>query len=217
MPLILKEKLDETADLGNLGLWRITESEEELADDLPLNEAELTQLSNIMGKGRRKEFLAARQLLHQLSGRKLRGALIKDEFGKPHLEGSDHQISISHTDELSAAVAHPRACGVDVQVFVPKIRRLAPRFMGVAENAALTDANRLIFQHLVWSAKEAMYKAYGRREIDFREHLFVELTDIPLERGTTNGQLRKDELRIDYELSYRIFERNYMLVVAVEK
>lgn len=213
MPLILQEKL---GDAGDLGLWRIDESEAVLYNRIQLSKAETDQFKSIKGEGRRKEFLAARHLLHKLSGRENRGVLIKDEFGKPYLEDSRFSVSISHTDSLSAAIGYPQNCGVDVQVFVPKIRRLAPRFMGVAENAQLTDANRLIFQHLVWSAKEAMYKAYGRRELDFRAHLFVDLAGIPLERGKTIGRLQKDDLTIEYTLDYRIYERNYMLVVAIE-
>jgi phosphopantetheinyl transferase len=217
MALIFHEKTAATdSPRRELGLWRIEESEEVLRKSLHLHTEEIKQLDGIKGEGRRREFLAARNLLHQMSGRKDRGALIKDEFGKPHLENSPLHISISHTEDLSAAVAHPFNCGIDVQVFVNKIARLAPRFMNEAELNHLTDANRLIFQHLIWGAKEAMYKAYGRREIDFREHLFVELTGIPLESGTTKGYLVKDELKKVYELDYRIFDGNYMLVVAVE-
>lgn len=218
MPLIFHEQNTSLTDAPRreLGLWRIDESEEILRENLKLHSKEIQQLAGIKGEGRRREFLAARNLLHLMSGRKDRGALIKDEFGKPHLESSSHHISISHTEDISAAVAHPRACGVDVQVFVNKIARLAPRFMNEAELNHLTDANRLIFQHLVWGAKEAIYKAYGRREIDFRDHLFVELDGIPLENGTTKGYLKKDELEKIYELDYRIFDGNYMLVVAVE-
>lgn len=219
MPLILHERTNspEPDSLRNeLGLWRISETEAELRNGLQLYPAELRQLKGIKGEGRRCEFLAARNLLHQMSGRKDRGALVKDEFGKPHLEHSTLHISISHTENLSAAIAHTHPCGVDVQVFVTKIGRLAHRIMGEKETAFLTDANRLIFQHLVWGAKEAMYKAYGRREIDFREHLLVDLEDIPLEKGHTKGYLKKDDLQKVYQLDYRIFEGNYMLVVAVE-
>lgn len=217
MPLVLHEQIDLVNASGHLGLWQIAESEKDLAERLELSQAESEQLTEIKGQGRRIEFLAARRLLHQLSGRVARGALVKDEFGKPHLEDSDHHISISHTENLSAAVAHPDPCGVDVQLFVAKIGRLAKRFMGAAELAEVTDANRLIFQHLVWGAKEAMYKAYGRRELDFREHLFVDLTNIPLERGQTEGMLLKDDLKIRYRLNYRIWAKNYMLVTAVQR
>ncbi|MEL6275133.1 MAG: 4'-phosphopantetheinyl transferase superfamily protein, partial [Bacteroidota bacterium] len=193
MPLILQEKIVFQTFHGKFGLWQITEEEDVLRTGLALHQEEQAQLENIKGEGRRKEFLAARQLLHRMSGRSDRGPLLKDEFGKPHMYASPWHVSISHTTGLSAAVAHPRPCGIDVQIFVPKISRIAPRFMSDAEASHLTDENRLLFQHLVWSAKEVMYKAYGRREIDFREHLHVELGGLALDKGRTWGTLKKDD------------------------
>lgn len=216
MPLVFHRPLfPEANPTGELGVWRIDETEEALREMLELHPAEDHQLQKIKGEGRRREFLAARELLHQMSGRPYRGALIKDDYGKPHLQDSDHHVSISHSQDLSAAVAHLRPCGIDVQLFVNRIHRLAPRFMGPREQVFLTDANRLIFQHLVWGAKEAMYKAYGRREIDFREHLLVDLAGVPLEAGRTKGFLEKGSLRMIFDLDYRIINGNYMLVSAV--
>lgn len=216
MPLILHETIASSASYGELGVWRISETEAELHHQLELHATEYAQLSKIKGEGRRREFLAARKLLHEMSGREERGVLYKDEYGKPFLADTSWQVSISHTTGLSAAVAHPRKCGVDIQIFVPKIARLAKRFMGAAEIAQLTAANQLIFQHLVWSAKEAMYKAYGRKEVDFRQHLFVDLANIPLESGHTMGWLKKQGVDHTYRLDYRILDNNYMLVTGIE-
>lgn len=202
---------------GSLGVWRIDEEEGKLSKQLALSDEESKQLALIKGQGRRREFLAARCLLHQLSGRQARGNLVKDAHGKPYLAGSAFHVSISHTHQYSAAVGHVQACGVDIQLFVAKINRIAPRFMSPRELVFLTDANRLIFQHLVWSAKEAMYKCYGLREIDFRQHLLVDLAGIPLEAGTTKGYLRKDNISHSFRLDYRIFAGKYMLVAAVEE
>lgn len=218
MPLVLQVSLfADMASGGSLGVWRIDETEAELRRQLVLSAAEASQLTTIKGQGRRREFLAARQLLHQLSGRAERGSLVKDTHGKPSLAGSAFQVSISHTHQYSAAVGHVQPCGVDIQLFVTKINRIAPRFMSPRETVFLTDANRLIFQHLVWSAKEAIYKCYGRREIDFRQHLLIDLAGIPLEAGTTRGYLRKDGISRRFRLDYRIFAGKYMLVAAVEE
>lgn len=218
MPLVFRSDLfTDIAPGGTLGVWRIDEAEEELKKQLALSLEEEQQLANIKGLGRRREFLAARQLLHQLSGREERGSLIKDSNGKPHLAGSAFQVSISHTHQYSAAVGHVNTCGVDIQLFVAKINRIAPRFMNARELVFLTDANRLIFQHLVWSAKEAMYKCYGLREIDFRQHLLVDLAGIPLAGGRTKGYLQKDGVNQTFWLNYQIFANNYMLVAAVKE
>jgi len=214
MPLILQEPIVFQAIRGYFGLWQITEAEADLQEGLVLHKEEQLQLASIKGEGRRKEFLAARQLLHRMSGRSDRGPLLKDEFGKPHMYASPWHVSISHTTGLSAAVAHPQPCGIDVQTFVPKISRIAPRFMSEAEMAHLSEDNELIFQHLVWSAKEVMYKAYGRREIDFREHLHVDLEGLGVQKGRTQGKLRKDQLEQLYELEYRVLDGGYMLVIG---
>lgn len=211
VPLRWRKSLDGG---GDLGLWRITESETQLRAGLPLGAAEARQLAKIKGEGRRKEFLAARHLLHALSGRAERGALLKDQFGKPRLQDSAYHVSISHTTGLSAAIGHPAPCGIDVQIFVEKIGRIAPRFLHDRERDHDPD---LYGQHLVWSAKEAMYKAYGRRELDFRKHLSVELSDLDPQAGRTVGQLRKDGLHIEYELRYWRIDTDYVLVCAGEQ
>ncbi|MEM9837471.1 MAG: 4'-phosphopantetheinyl transferase superfamily protein [Bacteroidota bacterium] len=217
MPLIKHMLIPSENDLdGEVGLWRIEEEEAQLQAGLWLSPEEHQQLALIKGQGRRREFLAARQLLHQMSGRASRGALAKDHFGKPHLIDSDYHISISHTQGLSAAIAHPNCCGIDIQIFVPKISRIAPRFMGQTEWQQLNDDNRLTLQHLTWSAKEAMYKAYGKRELDFREHLFVDLAEVDSVAGQTAGWLKKGWLTLQFKLHYQIFAEQYMLVFAVE-
>ncbi|MEM6396407.1 MAG: 4'-phosphopantetheinyl transferase superfamily protein [Bacteroidota bacterium] len=206
--------------LGELGLWAIKESESWFLERLELHAEELMQLNAIKGEGRRLEFLAARLLLHRLSHRKRRGALVKDEYGKPRLENSPYYISISHTSGMSAAFAHPSACGVDVQRLVHKIHRIAPKFINEREAKTLhpEDEHRLLIeQHLIWSAKEAMYKAYGRKQIDFKAHLTVDLVDTAKQSGQMAGRLHKDGLEIDYDLDFRVLDEEIVLVVAVER
>lgn len=207
MPLIFQTTLDSP---GEWGLWRISEPEEVLRNAVDLHAREGAQLAAIKGEERRREFLAARLLLHHMSGRAERAELVKDTDGKPHLEDSLFYVSISHTVGYSAAVAHPRQCGIDVQRMVPRIRRLAPKFVGSAERAQLTKTDELTQLHLIWSAKEAMYKAYGRRQLDFREHLFVELGEVP------SGRLVTGETVMDFELHYRCYP-DFVLVAAVER
>lgn len=205
---------------GRLGIWAIEESEDWFLNRLELHSEEERQLRAIKGEGRRLEFLAVRLLLHRLSDRAQRGVLIKDEYGKPRLEDSDYQISLSHTGGMSAAYAHPKACGVDVQRLVSKIHRIGPKFINVQESKLLhtEDEQRLLVeQHLIWSAKEAMYKAYGRKQIDFKAHLTVNLKDTDKPWGQMEGRLKKSELAIDYDLDFRIVDGDTVLVVAVER
>ena len=165
MPLFFHESIQPP---GEWGLWRIDESEEWLRQELGVHVHEEAQLMRIKGQERRREFLAARLLLHRMSGRDDRGALVKDTDGKPHLTNSLFFVSISHTVGHSAAMAHPHVCGIDVQRIVPRITHLAHKFVGKEENHQLLPDQELTQLHLIWSAKEAMYKAYGRRAAGFQ-------------------------------------------------
>ncbi len=213
MPLLLHEPLHPP---GEWGIWSISEEETALRNSILLFPREIIQLNAIRGEGRRREFLAARLLLHTMSGRGRRSELVKDDDGKPHLIDSPFHVSISHTHGYSAAIAHPRPCGVDIQAIVPRIRRLADRFVSPAEQSTLLPEHDLVQLHLIWSAKEAIYKAYGRRQLDFREHMFVDCSGYPQSVLAGNGtaRLAKDDLVIDFALTYRV-TREYVLVGVV--
>ncbi len=150
-----------------------------------------------------------------MSGRAERAELVKDDDGKPHLEDSLFFVSISHTVGFSAAIAHPRPCGIDVQRMVPRIRGMAHRFVGLEEAAQLQEPYALTQLHLIWAAKEAMYKAYGRRQLDFRQQLLVDLADYTVGRGTTRGRILLDDRSLAFHLEYREYA-GYVLVAAVE-
>lgn len=201
---------------GEWGLWHITETEKWLQENVDLSPAEAEALSLIKGEGRRREFLAARMLLHYMSGRSVRGELYKDEAGKPHLRDSIFHVSISHTVNYAAAIAHPNPCGIDVQRIVPRIRRMADKFVGPGERRQLTREHELLQLHLIWSAKEAMYKAFGRRQLDFKEHLVVDLGAFSAETNGGSAFLKKGNIEMLFDLNYRIFD-DFVLVGCVEK
>lgn len=163
-----------------------------------------------MGEERRKEFLAARLLLHKMSGRDQRAELVKDTDGKPHLEDSLFYVSISHTVGYSAAIAHPHQCGIDVQRIVPRIRRMAHKFVGPTEQKQLDEGDELSRLHLIWSAKEAMYKAYGKRQLDFRKNLFVDLGNSP------SARLIAGDHAMDFDIHYKVYP-SFVLVGVVAR
>ncbi|MCB9284909.1 MAG: 4'-phosphopantetheinyl transferase superfamily protein [Lewinellaceae bacterium] len=200
---------------GELGIWTLEEDEAFFLRKLDLFPEEEAQIAGMKGR-RRLEWLAGRYLLHYMSGREIRGACLIDEYGKPHLENSPYQISISHSHERVAVVAAPEAVGVDIQFVVEKIDRIAYKFMREEEMESLLPATRLVHLHVYWGAKEALYKAYGRREIDFREHLFVQPFSFSPNGGTTIGRIKRDRLDWTFELYYELMGE-YVVVWAVEK
>ncbi len=212
MPVLVHKYLHPA---GELGLWEIKEEESWFLSNLDLSEAEKDQLSSIKGH-RRVEWLSARMLIHHMSGREKRGYFLKDEFGKPHLFQSDFDISISHSREVSAAIAAPRKVGIDIQQFVPKIDRLIHKFLNPEESSNLDAHSRLWHLHVYWGAKEALYKAYGRRRLNFCRHILIEPFLFKPEGGTFFGKIKKDHSEHYYRLDYE-FIGNYTLVYAMEE
>jgi len=200
---------------GELGLWYIEEPEAYFLERLQLRRREYQQLELLKGN-RRLEWLAARWLLHLMSGRKMRGNCLKDEFGKPYLSDSLYEISISHSHNQVAVLAAPRSVGVDIQKIIEKIERIVHKFMREPEIRSLRDASRLEHLHVYWGAKEALYKAYGRKELDFKEHIFIDPFGYNPEGGICTGHISKGEYLQFFEVKYELIEEAYVLVTALE-
>lgn len=166
---------------------------------------------------RRLEALSTRYLLHVLSGLPERAPCVKDLFGKPYLEGQETRISISHSGPLAAIILSPDAVGVDVQQWDPRMERLAPRFCHEEEILFAHGKDSLQMQHVLWGAKEAMYKAHGRKRLDFRDHLLCDRFDWNPAGGNFDARiLEPDTPPWLFQGYYRPFAEG-MLVWVVEK
>jgi phosphopantetheinyl transferase len=198
-----------------LAIWRIEETEEWFLAQLQLSPAEQAQFEPIKG-WRRMEWLAVRHLVAELLPGAERSQLVKDEYGKPHLHNSSLQVSISHSQQLAAAMVGKPVLGIDIQKIVEKIGRLAPRFLSTQELDFISlGAQRVAHLHVCWCAKEALYKAYGKKELDFCLHLQLEPFAYKAEGGTLVGWIRKGEFQAKFNLQYRTIEEEWMLVTAV--
>ena len=200
---------------GEIGLWEIEEEERFFADKLQLAYSERQQIDRIKGH-RRLEWYASRYLLHHMSGREKRGICLKDDFGKPFLLDSLFDISISHSRELAAVIAAPCSVGIDVQRIVEKIDRIAHKYMREEEMVSLKPDTRIPHLHVYWGAKECLYKAYGRKNLDFKKHIFIRPFEYDVTIGTFSGYVLINEEMLHFELHYEVIEENYILVYALE-
>lgn len=212
MPVIYHKKLPKG---GELGLWRIEETETYFLERLELFPSEVLQLSKIKGR-LRLEWLASRWLLHTMSGRTLRGACLKDEFGKPYLTDTTFNISISHSRNIVAIMAAPYGIGIDIQREVAKIERIEKKFMRPVEKESLQDDTKIPHLHIYWGAKEALYKAYGRKKIGFVRHIHVDPFDYDLTIGQTTAAIHKENYHAYFNLFYEKVAECY-LVYVIEK
>jgi len=95
---------------------------------------------------------------------------------KPFLKGRTEHISISHShDKLVIIINEKENTGIDIELIRDKILKIQHKFLNQNEvNFTKNNVEKLI---TVWAAKEAMYKVYGLKELDFKLNLFVEEFD----------------------------------------
>lgn len=211
MSQILQEKIFPS---GEIGIWRLEEAESFFLEQLQLEASEALQLSRIQGK-KRLEWLAVRQLVHRMSGSAERIPFLKDAWGKPHLRDVSREVSISHSGNLAAAILAPVPVGIDIQFPVEKITRIAARFLSPEELGSVSTEDELMHLHVFWGAKESLYKAYGRRELDFCAHIRIHPFTYDPDGGRCHGEIRKVDQVAHYDIHYRI-EEGAMLVYALE-
>jgi 4'-phosphopantetheinyl transferase len=92
---------------------------------------------------------------------------------KPFLKEKNEHISISHShDKLAIIINKKESTGIDIEQIRDKVRNIQNKFLNEKElRFAGGDVDKLI---TLWAAKEAMYKVYGLKEVEFIQNLFVE-------------------------------------------
>lgn len=202
-------------DTNEYAIWQATEPAMYFRNQLQLHPAETEQLQSL-NDHKQYEWLASRHLLHILSGRDIRGACLKDEFGKPYLQDSTHHISISHSRDMVAVIASPQACGIDIQYRVEKITRIALRFANDTEiQQTQYHSDPVIGLHILWGAKEALYKAYGRKKLDFKTQIKIDLPKDYAHNIQTSGSVIIDNTKLNFDVFYRILGE-LVLVYAIQ-
>ena len=215
MPIILHEYIQPE---GEIGIWQCEESMEFFFRQMSLFEVEVEEISKLSSR-KKMEWLSSRYLLHHMSGREVRGACLKDEYGKPYLAGSRYLISMSHSLDLTAVIAAPVAVGIDIQYPVAKIGRIAHRFMNDTE-LSMTDPDDIEKLHLIWGAKECVFKAFGRKSLDFRQHIQISIPKVIDTQSNKDiifeGFMNKNDHSMRFKfLSKKINEA--ILVYAIEQ
>jgi len=170
-------------------------------DERDLHEDELAIIRQLSPR-KRSEWMASRDLLYKIAGLPERMQCLYDDFGKPYLRGIDKHISLSHSELWCAAMISDWPCGVDVQVYSDTARRIGDRFLTPSDSElVLQSSNPLHFYHFFWGAKECIYKAYGKRKLGFREHIFID--EINEEAGTALGEITYEGIHLHYDIYFK--------------
>ena len=160
-----------------------------------------------------KHWLASRALLLQLFD-KQKVEVHKDMNNKPSLviDSKPYFIAITHSYEYAAVmISDIHEVGLDLERIDTRIGRVAHKFINEEEQTYISkvspeDLNQ--FQTIIWSAKETMYKIYGKKELDFKKHMNVEAFKI--NQKNIKGLVLKEEEEHQLELQIDNID-NYVL------
>lgn len=149
-----------------------TQSLDGMLEQYALSDVERTEFDRLATPKRKREYLGVRILLSELTGQK--ACIRYDANGKPWLADGGFHISISHSGNYMAAIAHPESpVGIDIECPTNKIGKLYKRFLGETEQLDLSDGKDACQLLIAWSAKEALYKIIGKEAVDFANHLQI--------------------------------------------
>jgi len=212
MGLYLRKILENKATVA---VWQITESEEELINLSSVPTDEMEEINLIRSESLRKQKLAVRALLNELFEEKV--YLSHHDNGRPYLENTITNISITHTDKYVAVITHDEDdLGIDVESLDRDFSAVEKKALTEDEIDDLDDDAKEKHEQLAiyWCAKEAIYKRMGQNRVDYSEQIEVEKFD-PRGEGELDATfIHKDGHEEDFELSYIFFD-NHVLVWVV--
>lgn len=136
-----------------------------------LTSNEIERLSCFKHPKRRMEFTATRILRHTIFGY---SHIHYDEHGAPYIEDEGY-ISISHSKNTVAIAINPEfKIGLDLEEPREMIHSLKHKFLNNNE-IETWDCSDYVNVTKIWSAKEALYKLAGRKQIIFKDELLLRL------------------------------------------
>src|SRR5258706_952132 len=184
MPLYLEKGINGS----RLAVWQMTEKEEECFSMAGLSEELKSEVKGFRSETRRKEWLTLRILLKNVLNVAHYDDIIYDEKGKPHLKNGSGYISFSHTKNFAAVVFHnSKNMGIDIETVRERIEKISHKFLNDDEikylpanapavhqwQAGIQNEKRIETLHVIWGAKEVLFKIHGKGGLDFKKQMHV--------------------------------------------
>ena len=206
MAVILNEPFNED---GILGMWEITEDFDYLRSMVTLDEKDVERLESFKNHQRKLEWLSVRVLLNSLTDKDSR--IVYGPERKPYLHNNSHNISISHSKELTAILLNKkRRVGLDLEFMSDKVLRIAEKFMRPEELESIDKKQEIYHLYLHWCAKEALYKICDKVDINFVTNLKIEPFK-PKDKGLIIGVVNNSYMNEKFTLNY-FTHKNYAVV-----
>lgn len=193
-------------------IWKVVESEEELAEGIVLTPVCAKRMVGMNSGQHRRGFLSIRHLLAEAGY--VDHDLFYDEAGKPHLKDGSH-ISITHSHEFTGIIiAYTDEVGIDIEMQRDKILKIAHKYTPIEEYKTLANVEAIIRKlTIVWGAKESLYKIYAQKGLSFLHHIDVKEFDLEDEKSIAEI-LYKGKCS-SYSINFLEFE-GYACVYAIK-
>jgi phosphopantetheinyl transferase len=189
-------------------VWEITESKEDLLNNLALTRYSKDRVFNMRSEMHQRGFLSVRHLLKVL--KYTDQDLFYTEDGKPHLKDGKH-ISITHSFTFSAIAVSRHEIGIDIEKNREKIIKIGNKFVA-DEYDFMAEENVVEFLTVVWGAKESLFKIHPDGGLLFKHHLPIE--PFKLKDKKTKAWIKKDNFYEVYQIYFESF-KGFTLVYAV--
>ena len=199
MPIYYQQNIN---DFTQLAVWKIEESESFFTQIVTVQQ-------QVTHPHKRLQHLAGRFLLPYLYPNFPSDLIQIADTRKPYLPNEAYHFSISHCGDYAAAiVSSTQRVGVDVELVTHRVNKIRHKFLHPSELSnwdieAMEEQEKFRTLTLLWSAKEAMFKWWGRGDIDFSECMQVEKNTLK-SSGILNARFQKDKFTASLELHYQL-------------
>ena len=158
----------------NQGYIIVAPVDEQAEHSALLTESDLAHLATLSSPTRRAQWSTWRHIVREELGAE---ALLRyNSMGAPILEravGDVAYISVSHSAEWVAVMFSHTRCGVDIEATDRGFSKVASRYITLDEREHLGADFGELFEGIVWSAKEAMYKYANTPGVEFTSDLLL--------------------------------------------
>lgn len=152
-------------------IWHLKEGISYFLDKNKLSNEEIIQFygntpANVL------KWLCSRFIVKELSDND--SHILKDDHGKPYIKGISNFISLSHSNNYFASIISASSVGIDIEKKSSKAQKIQSKFCSNSDIQFVKGGEDLdFFFTRLWTIKEAVYKAYGKKSLIFKDQIIL--------------------------------------------
>lgn len=199
---------DLTLSDNRLIIWEISETINDLKTELLLSEDSLKILAQRKSEMHKKQFLAIRNILKELSIHDQ--DLLYEESGKPFIRDGQN-ISFSHSNIYVAVIISKQIVGIDIETVSDRIFKIKNKFLETELKYPIEFNQETLLVY--WNIKESIFKSLRNSQIDFKQNIIV-LPFNQKDNSTKSWYINKEEV-YSFDTYFKI-SKNYTLAYVIK-